>query len=141
MTDLTDPLTSWQKAIRDVTSAATSVAGGSAGVAGDLLGTLAHQGDLLAQVIQRQLEFERELVSRIGAPLRASLDLVDHANSTFHEQATSFRAASKTFAQLADLMDQQANLLERATAAIRDPASALKSLRDHTPGHERDPDR
>jgi len=81
-------------------------------MAGHLPRRLQHQAELLQQVLQRQLEFERELVSRAVAPLRASLDLVDQATGNFHEQAATFRGVSKTFAQLADVMEQQARLLD-----------------------------
>ena len=81
MADPADLLRAWQNAIRDVGGVPASLAAGSAGVAGDLLRPLQRQGELLQQVLQRQLEFERELVSRAVAPLRASLDLVDQATS------------------------------------------------------------
>jgi hypothetical protein len=38
--------------------------------------------------------------------------------------------ASKTFGQLAGLMDQQADLLERAGAAMRDPLAVFRSTGD-----------
>jgi hypothetical protein len=43
------------------------------------------------------------------------------ATGTFRAQGTtdSFRAASKTFGQLAGLMDQQTDLLERAGTLMR----------------------
>ncbi len=132
MADPADLLRAWQNAIRDIGGTAASLAAGSAGVAGELLRPLQHQGELLQRVLQRQLEFDRELVSRAGAPLRASLDLVDQATGTFHEQATSFRAASKSFGQLAVLMEQQARLLERASAAIRDPAAVFRATGEDT---------
>ena len=150
MADLADLLEAWQNAVRDVGAAAASLASGSAGVAGslasgsagvagDLLRPLAHQGELLQHVLQGQLDFERELVGRAVAPLRASLDLVDQATGTFHEQATSFRAASKTFGQLAELMEQEARLLERASAAIRDPAAVFRSAGDEVLGDKQAP--
>jgi hypothetical protein len=81
-------------------------------------------------VLQRQLEFERELVGRAVAPLDAAQDLVDQATGTFRAQATSFRAASKTYGQLAGLMDQQADLLDRAGILMRDPLTAFRSADD-----------
>ena len=127
MADPAELLKAWQSAVRDVGGAAASLASGSAGVAGDVLRPLQHQAELLQQVLERQLDFERELVGRAVAPLRAALELVDQATGTFRAQATSFRAASKTFGQLADLMDQQADLLERAGVTIRDPLAAFRS--------------
>ncbi len=44
------------------TSLRADTTSGSAGVAGDVLRPLQRQGELLQQVLQRQLEFERELV-------------------------------------------------------------------------------
>ena len=132
MADPADLLRAWQNAIRDLGGVAGSLAAGSAGVAGDLPRRLHHQAELLQQVLQRQLEFERELVSRAVAPLRTSLDLVDQATGNFHEQAATFRGASKTFAQLADVMEQQARLLDRASATFRDPAAVFRSTGEDT---------
>jgi hypothetical protein len=84
-------------------------------------------------VLQRQLEFERELLGRAAAPVRAAQDLVDQATGTFRAQAISFRAASTTSGQLAGLMDQQADLLERAGSLMRDPLTAFRSAGDEPP--------
>ncbi|MGA2926166.1 MAG: hypothetical protein ABSG43_09255 [Solirubrobacteraceae bacterium] len=130
MADPADLLRAWQSAIRDVGGAAASLASGPAAKAGDLLRPLQRQGEALQQVLERQFDFERELVGRAVAPLRAALELVDQATGTFRAQATSFRAASRTFGQLADLMDQQADLLERAGATMRDPLAAFRSTQD-----------
>ena len=132
MADPADLLRAWQDAIRDVGAAAGSLAAGSAGMAGDLPRRVQRQAELLQQLLQRQLEFERELVSRAFAPLRASLDLVDQATGTFHEQAATLRGASKTFAQLADVMEQQARLLDRASATLRSPAGVFRSTGEDT---------
>ena len=78
-------------------------------------------------MLQRQLELERELVGRATAPLHAAPDLIDQATGTFRAQATSFRAASTTFGRLAGLMDQQADLLERAGTLMRDPLTPFRS--------------
>jgi len=127
MADPTDLLKAWQNAIRDVGGVAASVASAPAGVAGDVMRPLQHQAELLQQVLQRQLDFERELLSRATAPLHATLDLIDQATGTLHAQASSFRAASITFHQLATLMDQQADLLARAGDTMRDPLTAFRS--------------
>jgi ABC-type transporter Mla subunit MlaD len=138
MADPVDLLKAWQRAIRDVGGAAASLASGPAGVASDLLRPLQHQAELLERVLERQLDFERELVGRAVAPLRATLELVDQATETLHAQATSFRAASKTFGQLAGLMDQQADLLERARATVRDPLATFRSTGDELLGEKQD---
>ena len=130
MADPAQLLRAWQHAIRELAEAGASVASTPAGAAGDLLRPLQHEAELLEQVLQRQLEFERELLGRAVAPLQAAQELVDQATETWRAQASSFRAASKTFGQLAGLMDQQAQLLERAGAAMRDPLTVFRSAGD-----------
>lgn len=138
MADPADLLKAWQHAIRDLGETAASLASGPAGAASDLVRPLQHQAELLQQVLQRQLEFERELVGRAAAPLHAAQDLVDQATDTFRAQATSFRAASTTFGQLAGLMDQQADLLERAGTLMRDPLIAFRSADDEAIAENQD---
>jgi len=133
MADPADLLKAWQNAIRDVGGVAASLASAPAGVAGDLTRPLQHQAELLEQVLQRQLDFERELLNRATAPLHSTLQLIDQATGTLHAQATSFRAASTTFHQLAGLMDQQADLLERAGDTMRDPLAVFRSTGDQPP--------
>jgi hypothetical protein len=65
--------------------------------------------------------------------LHAAQDLVDQATATFCAQATSFREASTTFGQLAGLMNQQADLLERADTLMRDPLTVFRSADDEAP--------
>jgi hypothetical protein len=127
MADPADLLHACQEAIRDAGGAAASLVSSPAGLAGDLLGPLQRQAELLERVLQRQLEFERELISSAVAPARAALDLVEQATVAFRAQATAFRGASVSFGQLANLMEQQAEILERAGAAVRDPFAALRS--------------
>jgi len=141
MADPADLLKAWQNAIRDVGGAAASLASAPAGVASDLLRPLQHQAELLQQVLQRQLDFERELLNRAVAPLHATLELIDQATGTLHAQATSFRAASTTFHQLAALMDQQADLLQRAGATMRDPLAAFRSTGEQPLGDTEGPTR
>jgi hypothetical protein len=88
---------------------------------------LQHQADLVEQVLQRQLDFERELLDRATAPVHMTLELIDQATETLRAQAISFRTASTTFRQLASLMDQQADLLHRVGTTIRDPLGAFRS--------------
>jgi hypothetical protein len=130
MADPADVLNAWQDAIRQVGGVAASLAARPAGVVDDLLPPLQHQAELLEQILQHQLVFERDLASRAIAPARAVLELVQQATGTFRAQATAYRSASAIFGQLADLMEQQAQIVERARAAIRTPVAALRS----TPG-------
>jgi hypothetical protein len=127
MADPADVMSAWQDAIRQVGGVAASLASGPAGVVDGLLPPLQRQAQLLEQILQHQLEFERELASRAIAPARAALELVQQATGTFRAQATAYRSASAIFGQLADLMEQQAQVVEHAGAAIRVPVAALRS--------------
>ena len=133
MADPADLVKAWQHAIRDLGGLGASLASGPAGAASDLVRPLQHQAERLQHVLQRQLEFERELLNRATAPLHTTLELIDQATGTLRAQATSFRAASTTFHQLAALMDQQADLLERAGATMRDPLAVFRSSGDQLP--------
>jgi hypothetical protein len=90
MADPADVLKAWQHAIRDLGDLGASLASGPAGAASDLVRPLQHQAELLRHVLQRQLEFERELVGRAVNPLHTAQKLVDQATGSFREQATSF---------------------------------------------------
>ena len=72
MADPADLVKAWQHAIRDLGGLGASLASGPAGAASDLVRPLQHQAELLQHVLQRQLEFERELVGRAAAPLHAA---------------------------------------------------------------------
>jgi methyl-accepting chemotaxis protein len=134
--DPTDLLNAWQEAIRGVGSAASSIVTGPAGMASDALSPLTKQIEQLQALLQRQLEFERELLDRTTAPARVALRLVEQATAAYRAQASAFRTAAKSFSELADLMEQQARLVEQATSAFRAPLHALK----YAPGERQDID-
>ena len=127
MPDPNDLLKAWQDAIREVGRAAGSLVSRPAGMAGDVLEPLQRQAEQLERVLQRQFEFERELLERVVAPARAALDLADQATAAFRAQSVAFRAASVSFGQLAELMEQQAELMERASTTLRDPVAAMRA--------------
>ena len=62
-----------------------------------MLTFLQHQAELLEQVLQRQLEFERELVGQAAAPLHAAQDLSIQATGTFRRAGDLVSAASMIF--------------------------------------------
>jgi hypothetical protein len=127
MPDPGDLFRAWQDAIREVGGAAASIVSGSAGKAGDLIEPMQHQAEQIQRVLERQLEFERDLFTRAIAPARATLEMAEQAAVAYKAQATAFRAAAASFGQLAELMEQQAEIVERVGAAVRDPLSALRA--------------
>lgn len=143
MADPSDLLHAWESAIRELGGIASSLLSGPAELAGQLGAPLQRQAELLEQILQRQLEFERDVVGRVLAPARVVLDVADQTTAAMHAQATAFRAAAASFGQVADLLEQQAKLLTVATGTMRDPVSALRtaggSLRDSAGDQERKP--
>jgi ABC-type transporter Mla subunit MlaD len=142
--DPSDLLKAWQDAIREVGGVAASLVSGSAGKAGELLEPMQKQAEQVQKVLERQLEFERELVSRAIAPARATLEMAEQATIAYRAQATAFRAAAASFGQLAELMEQQAEVVERVGGAVRDPLAALRAaneqLRGERSGEDEDED-
>lgn len=127
MADPADLMNAWQDAIRDVGGTAASLVSGPAELANEVFESLQGQAKQLEQVLQRQLDFEQDLVTRALAPARVMLDVVDQATAAYQAQARAFRTTSASFAQLAELMDQQAELIQRASETLRDPVTALRS--------------
>jgi hypothetical protein len=127
MPDPSDLLNAWQDAIREVGGVAASVVSGSASKAGELLEPMQKQAEQVQKVLERQLEFERELVTRALGPARATLEMAEQAAIAYRAQATAFKAAAASFGQLAELMEQQAEIVERVGSAVRDPLSALRA--------------
>ena len=136
MVDPRELLRACQDAIRDVAGTAGSL---PAEVAGQLLAPVQRQAELLEKVVQRQLEFEHELVEHALAPARAALDLVDQATAAMRAQAKASRLASDSMRQVADLLDQQVELLEGAIGIVRDPVAAMRwagTPMNHTPAKD-----
>jgi hypothetical protein len=127
MPDPSDLLSAWQDAIREVGGVAASLVSGPAGKASELLEPMQRQAEQIQRVLERQLEFERDLVTRAIAPARATLEMAEQATIAYRAQATAFRAAAASFGQLAELMEQQAEIVENVGKAVRDPLSALRA--------------
>jgi hypothetical protein len=106
MADARDLLNAWQDALRGIRGAAAPA---------------------LEQVLRRQVDFERQLVGRVFAPLNVVLDSLDGAAQAMRTQADAFNAAAAAFKQSADLLDVQASMVERAVEALRDPAEFVRS--------------
>jgi hypothetical protein len=131
-----DLLKAWQEAIRDLGGTAASLASGPAG---PLLRPLQRQADLLERILERQLEFERELVGRVTAPAQTALELVEQATTAMRGQAAAFRAAATSFGQAADLLEQQADLIDLTRRTVADPLGAIRAAGSALPGRGGEP--
>jgi hypothetical protein len=113
MADARDLLNAWQDAVKQLAGVVSPVTGPA--------------GDLLEQVLNRQVEFEKQLVGRVLGPLHIVVDSLEKTSAAMRIQAQAFQAASAAFKQSAELLELQAATLERATQALRDPADFLRS--------------
>jgi ABC-type transporter Mla subunit MlaD len=136
MPDPADLLKAWQDAVREVGGVAASIVSGPAGKASDLLEPMQRQAEQVQRVLERQLEFERDLVARAIAPARATLEMAEQATIAYRAQAKAFRAAAASFGQVAELMEQQAEIVERVGTAVRDPLSALRAANKQLRGEQ-----
>lgn len=114
MPEPADLLNAWQDAIRQLGRATSSLTGPPA--------------DLLEQVMRRQIEFERELLSRMLAPVGTVIEALDQTSSAMHAQAQAFGAAAKAFKQAAELVEVQAQMIERTTQALKAPAELVGAV-------------
>jgi hypothetical protein len=109
MADARDLLNAWQDALRGIR------------------GVAAPATEALEQVLGRQIDFERQVVGRMFAPLNVVLDSLEGTAKAMRTQADSLEAAAAAFRQSADLLKVQASMLEKAIEALRDPAEFVRS--------------
>jgi hypothetical protein len=115
MPEPVDLLHAWQDAIRQLGKATSSLAGPPA--------------ELLEQVMRRQVEFERELMGRMLAPVGTVIEALEQTSGAMHAQAQAFAAAAKAFKQAGELVELQAEMLERTTQALKAPAQIVNAVR------------
>jgi hypothetical protein len=120
MAESRDLMTTYRDLLRDLRK--------QAGIAGPLLAPLQMQADLIEQALSRQGEFERR-VTGLLEPMGALMELARDAPATLRTQAKAFETASVSFRQAAEVMNLQADLLERAGAALERPAGLLRGFR------------
>ena len=127
MAEPADLLASWQKALGELAGVTASLVSAPVGVAGQLNTPLQRQAELVETILERQLEFERELIGRVLAPAGTLLELVDQTSEALESQMKAFRAVATSFVQIADLLEQQSERLRIARNSVRDPVSALRA--------------
>ena len=89
--------------------------------------------DLLEGLLSRQQDLETQLNAAVQ-PLRGMYGLARDTPAALRTQARAFEAASASFAQAAQVMNLQADLLERTLAAFDVPAGLLRSVRPSDKG-------
>jgi hypothetical protein len=99
-----------------------------AGPAGVLFSPLEMTADLLEQLLVRQQDLETKL-NAAAQPLRAMYGLARDAPAALRTQARAFEAAAASFDQAAQVMNRQADLVERTIAALDAPAGLVRAVR------------
>ena len=125
--DLLGPV---RASIRELSKLGGALVSAPPEVAQQLTVPLQRQAELLEQILQRQLEFERDLVGRVLAPASTLFDVIEQTTVAMEAQTTAYRAAATSFIQIADLIEQQAELLRLASQSVRDPVAAMRAVGD-----------
>jgi hypothetical protein len=115
MPEPADLLSAWQDAIRQLGRATAPLTGPPV--------------ELLEQVMKRQVDFEKEMVGRMLAPVSTVIDALEQTSSAMHAQAQAFSAAAEAFKHAGELVELQAKMLERTTQALKAPAELVRAVR------------
>ncbi len=100
----------------------------TAGPLGPLVAPLQVQADVLERLLGRQGDLEARVAAAI-TPFATAAELTREAPAALRAQAKAFDAASVAFKQAADVMNLQADLLERTLGALSVPGGVLRQLR------------
>ena len=119
-------LREWEKVMHSVVDAATSVTGRSE-LPRQLLEPMQRQLELMQEVIERERRVQKELASRLVAPVDAIFDLLEESGATLGRQAEALEAAGRALEETAALMKSQAELFERTVAGLRRPTELAKA--------------
>src|SRR4051794_21637461 len=120
MADARELLAAYQERLRELRK--------QSGLAAPLLSPLQMMADVLDQALSRQGDIERQVNGILGQ-MAVAATMARDAPKTLRAQAQAFEAASVSFKQAADLMNLQADLLERPPAAATSPVELLQRMR------------
>ena len=130
MAERVDLLGAVQASIRELGKLGGSLVSAPPEVAEQLAAPLQRQAELLEQILQRQIEFEGDLIARLLGPAGTIFDLVEQTATAMQAQTAAFRAAAASFTQIADLVEQQVELLQLARESVLAPVTALRAAGD-----------
>ncbi len=118
-------LREWQAVMRSIVDAAESVTGRTE-LPRQLLEPMQRQLELMQEVIDRERRLQKQLASRMLAPVDAIFDLLEQSGSAMSRQAEALTAAGRALEETAALMRGQAELFERTVASMRQPTELAK---------------
>ena len=133
------------RALMDSVIASAASAAGRAELPGDLLRAMQRQLELVQEIIDRERRMQKDLASRLVAPVDAAFDLLEETGATLRRQAEALEAAGRALEESAGLMKRQAELFERTIGTLRQPAELAKAAagleRRSSKGRSRQPRR
>jgi hypothetical protein len=105
----------------------------NAGPLGPLMSPLLLQADVVERLLRRQGELEARVASALS-PFASLAELTRDAPAALRTNAKAFEAASVSFKQAADVMNLQADVLERTLGALNVPGGIIRQLRGPADG-------
>ena len=121
-----DLLREWEKIMRSMADAAASVTG-RAELPRQLLDPMQRQLELVQEVLDREQRLQKQLASRLVAPIDAIFDLLEQSGAALSRQAEALETAGRALEETAVLMKGQAELFERTVAGMRKPTELAKA--------------
>jgi hypothetical protein len=83
--------------------------------------------ELFHDVLEHERRVRAGVVGMVFAPTDAAFDLFEQTGAALREQAQAVEHAAVALQQAAQLMTRQAELYERAIAALRAPSRVVES--------------
>jgi hypothetical protein len=120
-------LREWQRMMEGIVSGAASVAGRQE-LPRQLLEPMQRQLEIMREIVEREQRLQRELATRVTAPVDAIFDLLEDSGAMLREQAAALEAAGRALEESAGLMKRQAELFERTVVTLRRPSELAKSV-------------
>lgn len=125
-------LNEWQRAMQSMIGSAATVAGkagqaGKAEIPAQLLEPMQRQLELVQELVERERRLQREVASRLAAPVDAVFDLLEESAVTLTKQAEALAAAGRALEDTAELVRSQAELFDRTVSALRQPTELAKA--------------
>jgi hypothetical protein len=113
----------------DSALAAAAVVVGGAERPRRLLEPIQRQRKLVqAALLERERELQKQVMGRLLAPVDAGFDLLEENGRMLREQAQALETAGRALQESAGLVKRQAELFDRAIAALRTPAERARAV-------------
>jgi hypothetical protein len=91
-----------------------------------LLEPMQRQLELVQEIVERERALQREVASRLLAPVDAVFDLLAESGVMLRRQAEALESAAHALEDTAGLVKAQADLFERTISLMREPAELAK---------------